>query len=225
MQQCIEFIKTSFQQDFVQESTLVVMSVVFGGLITVIINNGAMKKQCKFDMQRKIIEELLQQAENFQKELEKLEIGISFKMLDNAEYIVAVNEVGRLCLSLNESLRTKQKFVLRYVKAVAIEESARMVSQIHKALYEFGDGGLVDIKIKQTPDTEMIDTLRKLLVDAKALSNALTESLEKLSSPGIIAKLLRLIRPVRLFIGECYAIWRVGRKEKKEARKNARRGG
>lgn len=225
MQQYIEFIKTSFQQDFVQESALVVMSVVFGGLITVIINNGAMKKQSRFDMQRKIIEELLQQAENFQKELEKLEIGISFKMLDNAEYIVAVNEVGRLCLSLNESLRTKQKFVLRYVKAVAIEESARMVSQIHKALYEFGDGGLVDIKIKQTPDTEMIDTLRKLLVDAKALSNALTESLEKLSSPGIIAKLLRLIRPVRLFIGECYAIWRVGRKEKKEARKNARRGG
>lgn len=225
MQQYIEFIKTSFQQDFVQESTLVVMSVVFGGLITVIINNGAMKKQSRFDMQRKIIEELLQEAEKFQKELEKLEICISFKMLDNADYIIAANEVGRLCLSLNESLHTKRKFVLWYVKAVTVEESASMVSQIHKALYEFGDGGLMDMKIKQTPDTEMISALRSLSVDAKTLTNSLTESLEKLSSPGIIAKLLRLIRPVRLFIGECYAVWRVGRKEKKEARKNARRGG
>lgn len=225
MQQYIEFIKTSFQQDFVQESALVVMSVVFGGLITVIINNGAMKKQSRFDMQRKIIEELLQQAEKFQKELEKLEIGISFKMLDNADYIIAVNEVGRLCLSLNESLYTKKKFVLRYVKAVTIEESSRMVSQIHKVLYEFGDGGFLDMKIKQTPDTEMISGLRRLLVDAKALTNSLTESLEKLSSPGIIAKLVRLIRPICLFMGECYAIWRVGRREKKEARKNAQRGG
>lgn len=225
MQQCIEFIKTSFQQDFVQESTLVVMSVVFGGLITVIINNGAMKKQCKFDMQRKIIEELLQDAENFQQELERLEIGISFKRLDNDDYIMAVNEVGRLCLSLNKSLRTNKKFALRYIKAVTVEESAKLVSQIHKALYEFGDGGLMDMKIKQPPDTEMISALRRLLVDAKALANSLTESLEKLSSPGIIAKLARSIRPIRLFLGECYAIWRVSRKEKKENQKNARRGG
>lgn len=225
MQQYIKFIKTSFQQDFVQESTLVVMSVVFGGLITVIINNGAMKKQCRFDMQRKIIEELLQDAENLQKELERLEIGISFKRLDNADYIIAVNEVGRLCLSLNKSLRTKKKFALRYIKAVTVEESAGLVSQIQKALYEFGDGGLMDMKIKQTPDTEMIHALRRLLVDAKALSNSLTESLEKLSSPGIIAKLSRWVRPVRLLIGECYAIWQVSRKEKKETRKNARRGG
>ena len=55
MQEYVEFIKVSLQQDFVQESILVVMSVVFGGLITVIINNGAMKKQSKFEMQRKIL--------------------------------------------------------------------------------------------------------------------------------------------------------------------------
>lgn len=62
MQEYIEFIETSLQQDFVRESILVVISVIFGGLITVIINNGAMKKQSRFDMQRKIIEGLLQQA-------------------------------------------------------------------------------------------------------------------------------------------------------------------
>ena len=212
MQECIEFIKVSFQQDFVQESVLVVMSVVFGGLITVIINNGAMKKQSRFDMQRKIIEELLQQAEKFQKELERLEIGISFKILCNAEYDAAANKVGRLCLSLNEALRKNRRFVLRYIKAVTVEESAKMVVQLQKALYEFGEGGFTDMKVKQTPDTEIIDALRMLSVDSVALSTALTESLEKLSSPGIIAKLVRLIRPARLFIGECYAIWRVGRK-------------
>lgn len=224
MQQSIDFIKASFQQSFVQESTLVVLSVVFGGLITVIINNGAIKKQSRFDMQRRIIEELLQQAEELQKKLEQMEIGISFKMLDKVEYNAVANENGHLCLSLNEALRTKRKFVLRYVKAVTVEESARMVSQIHKAWYEIGDGGFVDMRIKQTPDTEMIGALRRLLVDAKALTNSLTESLEKLSSPGIIAKLARLIRPVHLLMGECYAIWRVSRREKKEAKKNARGG-
>jgi uncharacterized protein YegL len=43
LQECIEFIRASLQQDFVQESILVVMSVVFGGLITVIINNVSVK--------------------------------------------------------------------------------------------------------------------------------------------------------------------------------------
>lgn len=216
MQEYVEFIKASLQQDFVQESILVVVSVVFGGLITVIINNGAMKKQSKFEMQRKIIEGLLQRAENLQKGLEQLEIGISFKLLSNDEYNAAANEVGRLCLSLNEALREKRKFVLRYIKAVTVEESAKLVAQLHKALYEFGESGFTDMKVKQTPDTEMINALRKLLVDSTALSTALTESLEKLLSPGIVAKLARLIRPVRLFIGECYAIWKVGLKEKKK---------
>jgi hypothetical protein len=222
VQGCIEFIKASLQQNFVQESILVVMSVVFGGLITVIINNGAMKKQSKFEMQRKIIEELLHRAENLQKRLEQLEIGISFKLLCDDEYNAAANEVGRLCLSLNEALRKKRKFVLRYIKAVTVEESAKMAVQLQKALYEFGEAGFTDMKVKQTPDTEMIHALRILLVDSAALSTALTESLEKLSSPGIIAKLARLIRPARLFIGECYAIWRVGLKEKKKQERKHR---
>jgi hypothetical protein len=144
VQGCIEFIKASLQQNFVQESILVVMSVVFGGLITVIINNGAMKKQSKFEMQRKIIEELLHRAENLQKRLEQLEIGISFKLLCDDEYNAAANEVGRLCLSLNEALRKKRKFVLRYIKAVTVEESAKMAVQLQKALYEFGEAGFTD---------------------------------------------------------------------------------
>jgi hypothetical protein len=92
VQEYVEFIKASLQQDFVQESILVVMSVVFGGLITVIINNGAMKKQSKFEMQRKIIEGLLQRAENLQKGLEQLEIGKVIRVNTNA---MAANQPRR----------------------------------------------------------------------------------------------------------------------------------
>jgi hypothetical protein len=220
LQQVMDFFRKSLQETFAQESLLIIMSVFFGGVITVIVNNGAMKKQSRFDMRRKILDELLQQSESFQKKLEHLEMGIAFKTLDDADYNAAANEVIRLSLNLNEALRTKRKFVVGYIRATTVEESAEIVSQINKALCEFGDGGFIDIRVKQTRDDKMVNALRALSSDANRLSKAITEALEKLSSPCLFARLFRLLRPIRLIAGEYWAIWRVGRKREKRNKKN-----
>ena len=218
MQEITECSKKLFEANFIQESTLVVISVVFGGLLTVIINSGAIKKQSKFDMQRKIIEEILQEAEKLQKEIEVLEIGISFNRIENDNYPNLVNSLARRCLSLNAMLQSKRKFVFRFIKAISVEKSVEMVSRLNKSMYVVGEGGFMDMKVKQPPDKVMIADLRSLTADAKTLSNALTESLEKLSAPGVIARIMRKLRPIWLFISENHAIMRVG-SEKKDRNK------
>ena len=54
---------------FAQECILIFLSVILGGICTVFINKGAMRKQCQFNMQHEILSDAMNQVTVFQKEL------------------------------------------------------------------------------------------------------------------------------------------------------------
>jgi len=177
---------------FTQEVLLVVLGVVFGGICTVIINRGAIRKQCKFDMQYKILSAEAENIADICKKIETIEIGLSFGTGETALLESEINEVQYLLLSLNERLKTKRKFVRKYLSAVIVEKTAQYVTEYTKILYTLGDKGFYDWRMISKVDTEKINSLREFNNDFKKLNNDMTESMEAIIEPGIIAKIKKI---------------------------------
>lgn len=209
-------IETFFETySFTQEVLLVVFGAVLGGICTVIINRGAIRKQCKFDMQYKILSEENENILSIAKKIEAIEIGLSFGTGETAPLESEINEVQYLLLSLNERLRTKRKFVRKYLSAVIVEKSAQYVTEYTKVLYTLGDRGFYDLQMISKVDADKINSLRMFSQSFKALSNDMAEAMETIIEPGIIAKIRRKLRKPGMLIEECYAISKVHKSEKK----------
>lgn len=201
---------------FTQEVLLVVIGAVFGGICTVIINKGAIRKQCKFDMQYKILSEEIDNIADICKKNEAIEIGLSFGTGETAPFKDEINEIQYSLLSLNERLRSKRKFVRKYLSAVIVEKSAQFVTDYTKVLYIPGNEGFWDWRMVAKVDTDGINSLRKFSQLFKNLNNDMTEAMETIIEPGVIAKLKRKLRKPGMFLEECYAISKVHKREKKE---------
>lgn len=200
---------------FAQEVFLVVFGALFGGICTVIINKGAIRKQCKFDMQYKILSEETENISNIAKKIEAIEIKLSFGTGETTPLENEINEVQHSLLSLNERLRTKRKFVRKYLSAVIVEKSAQYVTEYTRILYTLGDKGFCDWRMISKIDADGINTLREFNQSFKILSNDMAEAMEMIIEPGIIAKIKRKLRKPGMFIEECYAISKVHKDEKK----------
>lgn len=200
---------------FTQEVLLVVFGAVFGGICTVIINKGAIRKQCKFDMQYKILSEETENIADICNKIEAIEIGLSFGTGETAPLEKEINEVQYLLLSLNERLRNKRKFVRKYLSAVIVEKSAQYVMEYTKIFYTLGDKGFCDWRMIPNIDTDKINALREFNQSFRILSNDMAETMETIIEPGIIAKIKRKLRKPGMFIEECHAISKVHKSEKK----------
>ena len=132
---------------FTKDAFLVIFGAVFGGVCTVIINNGAMRKQCRFDMQYKILKEEADKLNDLSKKVEALEIKLSFGNHSTVELASEIDEIQHLLLKTNESLREKRKFVRKFLSAVIVEKSAQYVSDYMRILYQQGDGGIFDFRM------------------------------------------------------------------------------
>ena len=122
---------------FAKEVILVVFGAVFGGICTVVINNGAMKKQSRFDMQYRILSEEAENISGIYRKVEALEIGISFGNMETTPFAEDISEIEKRLLKLNERLRDKRRFVRKYMKATIVEQSALCVSDFMKIFYTF----------------------------------------------------------------------------------------
>ena len=201
---------------FAKECVLVFLSVILGGISTAAINNGAMRKKCKFDMQYEILKTESQKIAELHKSLEKLEIGLSFTSRKAVEFHKDIQSVASMMLKANERLREQRKFVRKYLSAVLVEESAQIVADYHKIMYSHGGGGIMDFQIIDEIDGETLNRLRGLTRDVQVLNDSLTESLEKLITPSLFAKILRKGRKLGMIIEDCYAISMVQRKRNKK---------
>jgi ElaB/YqjD/DUF883 family membrane-anchored ribosome-binding protein len=195
-----------------KEIILVIIGAVFGGICTAIINNGAMRKQCQFDMQYKILKEEMDNVISLYKKVEALEIYLSFGDDSTEKYTNEIEEVQKLLLNLNERLRDKRKFVRKYLNATIVEKTALYVSDYMKIMYIHGQNGLLDFQIISNTDAQVIEKLRQFETNIKKLSYEMSEGMEQLIAPGIVAKIKRKLRRPKMFIEECIAIYKVHKK-------------
>lgn len=201
---------------FAKEVLLVVIGAVFGGFCTVIINNGAIRKQCKFDMQYQILNAEAENIANIYKKIESVEIRLSFGDGETSPLNNEIDEIQSLLLALNERLRNKRKFVRKYMSALFVEESAQFVSDYMKLLYVHGENGIFDFQIISKVNAEKIADLRKFKNNFQKFSNDMSETMETIIAPSIFSKIKRKLRKSGMFIEECNAMRKVHKRNKKE---------
>lgn len=214
MMSCIENLLKTVESfftgyPFFQDFIIAFIGVIFGGVVTVIINNGAMRKQCRFDMQYKILDEELANISEIYKKIEMLEIGLSFGDGKTEPYEKEIEEVQHLLFKLNERLRNKRKFVRKYMSAVIVEKSAQCVTDYTKILYTLGNNGIFDFNMIEKVDCDTIEQLRIFEKYVLELTNDMAEAMESIVSPGWIAKFIRVLRKPGMMVEECNAIRKV----------------
>ena len=197
---------------FAKETLLIVLGAILGGIGTVIINNGAIRKQCRFDMQYSILSDEAEKVSELAKKVETLEILLSFGSGETDGHLNEIEEIHHLLLKLNERLRDKRKFVRKYLSAVIVEKSAQYVTDYMKLLYRQGDNGVFDFQVITVVNIDTINKLREFEKNILKLSNDISDAMEKVISPGMVAKLGRKIRKLAMLIEECNAIRAVHKK-------------
>lgn len=189
-----------------KEILLIVFGAIFGGVCTVIINNGAMRKQCKFDMQHKILTEETDNISNIYKKLENIEIKVSFASGKTEQLECDIEEMQTLLLVMVDRLRKKRKFVRNYISAFIVEQAEQYPLDFKNIFYMQGKTGFYDLQLLPKISSEKLEDLRKLVANLRNLNNKMDESTEKLISPSVFSFLARKIRVPIMFIEKLNAI-------------------
>lgn len=201
------------QYQFTKDFIITCMGVVFGGVITVIINKGAIRKQAYFDLQYKILDELIQQVYDLEKQIEHLEIALSFGDRKTEPFENQILSVEKQALALNEVFREKRVLVHKCLTGVMLEESAQIPGKLYGVIYDTEKGGLFDLKRKEIVSIKDIETLRELTANLRKLKNQVITSLEKLIFPSMFSKVKRRIKKIKVFVGNLYGIWKISKIE------------
>jgi len=204
------------EYSFSKEAILVLFGAVFGALLTAMINNSAMKAQSRFNMQYKILSEESENISKLHREIEELEIKISFTNMETKQFSEDISKIENQLFKLNERLRDKRKYVRKYMKATTVEKSACCVSEFGKIFRVYGDNGVLDLRLVEKLNGEKLENLRKLVKYIDQLNNEMTEAMEKLISPGLVSKFKRKCRKPIMYLEDCIAIYRVERKNYKK---------
>ena len=174
-----------------------------------------MRKQSKFNLQYEIIKRELDKVIELSKSIEDLEIMISFSKEEFENFIEYIKKLNQMLLRANESLRENRKFVRKYISTKSVELSAQLVGDYLSVMYDPGLG-LLQLEVIKSIDIDKINRLRNISEESNQLVNQLSESLEKLISPGIFSKIIRKFRKPLMFIEEMIAILLLSKKRRKK---------
>lgn len=205
------FEKYPFSKDFL----IACLGVIFGGIVTVLINKGAIRKQAYFDMQYKTLNELIDQVHELENSIEHLEVDLSFGDRKTKPFEYEIASVEKQALILNEVFREKRVLIHKYLTGVMLEESAHIPAKIYDIIYDKEKSSLSNPVRKEMLSTADIVNLRELSSYTRKLKNHIIDSLEKLIFPSIISKLNRKAKKIKVACGNIYGIWKVQRIEKK----------
>lgn len=194
-----------FSKDF----TITCLSVIFGGLITLLLNRGSIRKQAYFDLQYTILSQLLEQINELEKSIENLEIVLSFGNRKTELVKDEIISVQKQALVLNEVFREKRLQVHKYISGVMLEESAQFPGEIYQIIYDSTKGNFSNPQMKEIISDADIEKLRKLTKDARKLKNKVSDSLEVLIFPSMFSKIRRKLKKIKVFCGNVYGVWKV----------------
>lgn len=204
---------------FLKDVVIASLGVIFGGVVTVIINRGAIRKQALFDMKYDILKEQTNKVNELAKCVEAIEINISFQKVTIADLSKDIDSLQSALLQLNNDLDDKRRFVVNYISATMVERSAQYAVDYQKVFYVQGDGGIFDFQLKQKLSPDEINSLRVLTNNLKKLANKLNEEKEKLIAPSLFSRFVRRLRGIRLTLAKPFA-WNKVKKEKEKEEKN-----
>ena len=199
---------------FLKDVVIATLGVVFGGIVTVIINRGAIRKQAHFNMKYDILKEETNHVNELANKVEMIEIALSFNQTTLSDLSNDIEALESSLLHLNFDLEEKRKFVVKYITAMMVEHSAQYVLDYKNVFYKQGNGGAFDYQLKDKLTSENITDLRALTNNLKSLANKLTEGKESLIAPGLFSKLLRKLRSVRIKLSKLWAIGKISRENK-----------
>lgn len=169
------------------------ISVIFGGMVTCWINNKAMRNQCRFNMVYEIVRGERRKIEDIYKGVENLELSISYLVAHNdskSDCSISsldddVTECSNMLIRFNEELQDVPPVLFRYISAEMAETSAMFVSKFMKIFIVPGEGGIWDLKQRETINSEQLAELRNLVADIRKLWNEFVRTEDKITSPGI----------------------------------------
>lgn len=199
------------EYQFVKEFFITCLAVVLGGIITILINRWSIRKQSFFDLQYRILNELIEQVYCLEKSIENLEIHLSFGDGKMEPFENEIISVERQALVLNEGFREKRMLIHRGVTGVMLEESAKMTGKIYRIFYDNTKGSIYNKQRKKSVSNEDVESLRELTRGTRELKNKLQDSLEQLIFPGMLSRIIRKIKKAKVSCGNLYGIWKVNK--------------
>ena len=200
---------------FATEVLMLIVGVILGAISTAIINNLAVRKKAKFDMQYQIVKDEAENVANIYDKIEAVEIDLPNEKGNTKLFFKEIEEIQSLLLSLNSRLCNKRKFVRKYISALMIEKSAKYVLDYKNIFYK--DDMNFDFAFEIIPkiDAEGIRKLRKLKDDFQELSDEMTEALERVIEPGIISRFKRKLRNPIMGVEKISAMMKLNKCDKK----------
>ena len=200
---------------FATEVLMLIVGVILGAISTAIINNLAVRKKAKFDMQYQIVKDEAENVANIYYKIEAVEIDLPNEKGNTKLFFNEIEEIQSLLLSLNSRLCNKRKFVRKYISALMIEKSAKYVLDYKNIFYEDDMKFGFNFKIIPQINAEGIRKLRKLKDDFQELSDEMTEALERVIEPGIISRFKRKLRNPIMGVEKISAMMKLNKCDKK----------
>lgn len=200
---------------FATEVLMLIVGVILGAISTAIINNLAVRKKAKFDMQYQIVKDEAENIANIYDKIEAVEIDLPYENGNTKLFFNEIEEIQSLLLSLNSRLYNKRRFVRKYISALMIEKSKKYILDYKNIFYKDDMNSDFNFEIIPTINAEGIRKLRKLKDDFQELSDEMTEVLERVIEPGIISRFKRKLRKPIMGVEEISAMMKFNKCDKK----------
>ena len=102
----ITYLENSFNNyPFLKDVVVASLGVILGGIVTVIINKGAIRKQALFDMKYDILKEQTKKVDELAKSIEAIEIKLSFQIVTIADLSKDIESTQSALCELNKELK------------------------------------------------------------------------------------------------------------------------
>lgn len=206
------------EYQFTEAFLMTCIGVIFGGYITISINRRTIRKEAYFKLQYDTLNELIDYVHQLEKNIEHLEIGLSFGDRKTKEFDEQIAIIEKSALELNEIFRGRRLLLHKIISGAMLEMSAQIPGEFFNIFIDRQNSSLTNIIHKEEVTVEDIERLRSLTEEVRKLKAELVDALESTIFPGSTMRVMRRIKKVKVFFGNVFGIWIVGRKKRKSNR-------
>lgn len=199
--------------DFVNDIIVGLIGVIVGAILTVFVNNTAARKQAKFEMQREHLTWIAGQVHLLNKEISTIETSIGFLKRKPIDLSDSILEVYAELPTLSLEIKSRRKFIRKYLKASDLEMYNSVVTSFRKVFFDNKE--FTKPTLRNEISNENIQMLYDIEDDLRRLEDNINNGIEKLISPGLFSFIGRKLRSVGMLFDECKGICDEDRRQKK----------
>ena len=210
---------------FTQDVFVAVLGVVIGAFLTAYINNLAIRKKAKFDMQHEILKQYSQSVEVFCKSIEAIEITLATRKWKTGDLADDIFKLDTEMVHFANQIQEERWYVRKFIKSEYIKIYNTHVMTFHQIFFKFAPGTNSGFPMSIPYDEvskEKVALLLQLERDMRDLNALFSEGLERLISPGIFSKMRRVFRKPITIVEECIGFFRADHYMKRKQRKRGK---